>query len=63
MNYEIHEDSEGNVFVKNLSMVSLVSHSQSVTLSVSQSVSQSHYRRMSVLLKSESFNYVVRERG
>ena len=39
MNYEIHEDSEGNVFVKNLSMVSLVSHSQSVTLSVSQSVS------------------------
>lgn len=41
MNYEIHEDSEGNVFVKNLSMVSLVSHSQSVTLSVSQSVTLS----------------------
>ena len=35
MNYEIHEDGEGNVFVKNLSMVSL-----SVCLSVSQKVSQ-----------------------
>ena len=44
MNYEIHEDGEGNVFVKNLSMVSL-----SVYQSESQSDSNAWTTRKSMI--------------